>query len=55
MFIASDDTSNKIGDSVLICLENDPLKRVRKSKSLVIFIDERLSWSVHIDRVAKKV
>lgn len=55
MFIASDDNLNKICDSASIYLANKPLRKVRKSKSLGIFIDERLSWSVHIDTVAKKV
>ena len=55
MFIASDDMLNKIGDSTINTLAGEPIKRVRNSKSLGIAIDERLSWSVHINAVAKKV
>lgn len=55
MFIASDDSLNKISDSAIIYLGNKQLKRVRKSKSLGICIDERLSWTDHIDSVSKKV
>ena len=55
MFIASDDTLNKISDSTVIYLADEPLKRVRKSKSLGVYVDERLSWSPQIDAVAGKV
>ena len=54
MFIASD-MLNKIGDFTINTLAGEPIKRVRNSKSLGITIDERLSWSVHINAVAKKV
>ena len=46
---------NKIGDFTINTLAGEPIKRVRNSKSLGIAIDERLSWSVHINAVAKKV
>ena len=55
MFIASDDSLNKISDSAIIYLGHKQLKRVRKSKYLGIPIDERLSWAEHIDIVSKKV
>ena len=42
---ASDDTLNKISDSTVIYLADKPIKRVRKSKSLGVYVDERLSWS----------
>ena len=52
---ASDDTLNKISDSTVIYLADEPIKRVRKSKSLGVYVDERLSWSPQIDVVAGKV
>ena len=55
MFIASDDTLNKISDSTEIYLADKPIKRARKSKSLEVYVDERLSWSPQIDAVAGKV
>ena len=55
MFIASDDMLNKISDSTVIYLADKPIKRVRKSKSLGVYVDERLSLSPQIDAVAGKV
>ena len=44
---------NKISDAVAVYLGNNPIKRVRKSKSLGISIDERLGH--HIDVLSRKV
>ena len=38
-----------------IKLGDDPIKRVKVSKSLGVYIDEHLSWSNHIDQIAKKI
>ena len=32
-----------------------PIKRVRETKALGVYIDEFLSWEKHIDKIAKKV
>ena len=55
MYIASDNSLNKISDLATIHLANKQIRRVKKSKSLGITIDERLSWTDHIDMVSKKV
>ena len=55
MFIGSDDMLNKISDAVAVHFGNNPIKRVHKSKSLGIIIDERLSWTDHIDVLSRKV
>ena len=55
MYIASDNSLNKISDLATIHLANKQIRRVKKSKSLGITIDERLSWTDHIDIVSKKV
>ena len=36
-------------------LGSDTIKRVEASKSLGVYIDEHLSWSAHIDYIAKKI
>ena len=55
MFIGSDDMLNKISDAVAVQFGNNPIKRVHKSKSLGITINERLSWTDHIDVLSRKV
>ena len=55
MYIASDNSLNKISDLATIHLANKQIRTVKKSKSLGITIDERLSWTDHIDIVSKKV
>ena len=54
MFIGSNDMLNKINDAVAVQFGNNPIKRVHKSKSLGITIDERLSWT-NIDVLSRKV
>ena len=34
---------------------DDPIKRVKSAKSLSIYIDAHLSWSNHINYIAKKI
>ena len=34
---------------------NDPIKRVRDTKILGVYIDESLSWSKHIEEITKKI
>ena len=55
MYIASDNSLNKISDLATIHLANKQIRKVKKSKSLGITIDERLSWTDHIDIVSKNV
>ena len=38
-----------------ITMGDDPIKRVKASKSLGVHIDELLSWSNHVDQLAKKI
>ena len=55
MFIGSVENLNKLRNKPLLLMNNKPIKRVRKSKSLGVIIDEKLTWSEHIDSVAKKI
>ena len=34
---------------------DDPIKRLKASKSLGVHIDEHLTWSNHVDQLAKKI
>ena len=52
-YIASDNSLNKIRVLATIHLANKQI-RVRKSKLPGITIDERLSWTDHIDIVSRK-
>ena len=55
MFIASDDKLNKLRDMPYAFINNQPIKRVRSSKSLGVYIDERLAWTEQIDKASKKI
>lgn len=54
MFIGSDSSLKKVRDVPLIFLNGKQIKRVRKTESLGIIIDEKLSWDEHIAHVSKK-
>ena len=43
IFIASEDNLNKISDTAVIILGSKKLKRVRESKSLGVYVGEKLS------------
>ena len=55
MLVGSDQNLAKIRGIPLLFLNRQPIKRVRVTKSLGVLIDERLSWSDHIDSIAKKI
>jgi len=55
MFIASDDNLRKITSTPHIYLGKNPVKRVYSAKSLGVIIDDRMSWSAHIEYVCKKI
>ncbi|XP_044173114.1 uncharacterized protein LOC122957200 [Acropora millepora] len=38
-----------------ICIGSDPIKRVRDTKILGVYIDESLTWSKHIEEIAKTI
>ena len=38
-----------------ICIGSYPIKRVRDTKILGVYIDESLTWSKHIDEITKKI
>ena len=46
---------NKISNSTEIYFADKLIKRVRKSNSFGVYVDERLSWSPQIDAVVGKV
>ena len=55
MFIASDSSLDKLRDIPYLVLGGKLIKRVKVSKSLRIFIYERLSWRDHIDEISKTI
>ena len=55
MFIGSDDNLRKIRDVPHLHLGDTTMKRVHSSKSVGVYIDERLSWDAHIDYISKRV
>jgi hypothetical protein len=48
MFIGSDQNLDKLRDVSLLFLKNKVIKRIKATKSLVVHIDERLTWHEHI-------
>ena len=38
-----------------VCIGSDPIKRVRDTKILGVYIDESLTWSKHIEEITKKI
>ena len=54
MFIGSDNNLDKIRNTPLLYFDKKPIKRVRVTKSLGVYIDERLSWLDHINNMSKK-
>ena len=38
-----------------ICIESDPIKRVRDTKVLGVYIDESLTWSRHNEVIPKTI
>ena len=55
MFIGSDDNLRKIRDVPHLHLGDTTMKRLHSSKSVGVYIDERLSWDAHIDYISKRV
>jgi hypothetical protein len=55
MFIASDSNLDNLRDMPYLVLGGKPIKRVKVTKSLEMFIDERLSWRDHIDKISKTI
>ena len=44
-----------IDEALSISINNEPIKRVRSSKTLGLHIEETLSWSKHVEHIFKKV
>ena len=55
LFIGSDDNLRKINDKSYISIDNNPIERVSESKTIGVVVDERLSWTAHIDYISKKI
>ena len=55
LFIGSDANLNKISWSPKVYIDDNPVKRVESSKTLGVHIDQKLSWSDHVNVVVKKV
>ena len=55
LLVCSNYKSAQLALPLKIKLGDDPIKRVKVSKSLGVYIDEHLSWSNHIDHIAKKI
>ena len=55
LFIGSDDNLRKINDKSAISIDNNPIERVSDSKTIGVVVDERLTWTAHIDYISKKI
>ena len=55
MIIASNYKLLNLANIPFIHIDNNPLQRVEYSKSLGVFIDEKLAWTKHIDHMSKKI
>ena len=55
MLIGSRQRLAKIPLEPNICIGSDPIKRVRDTKILGVYIDEPLTWSKHIEEIAKTI
>ena len=55
ILIGSRHNINNILATPKVFVGDIPIKRVRETKALGIYIDEFLSWEKHIDKIAKKV
>ena len=55
MLIASKYRLENIPRSPQLRIDSTPITRVQKSESVGVWIDEKLTWSEHIDSVANKV
>ena len=38
-----------------VCIGIDPIKRVKYTKILGVYIDESLTWSEHVEEIAKMI
>ena len=55
ILIGSRHNINNILATPKVFVGDIPIKRVRETKALGVYIDEFLSWEKHIDKIAKKV
>ena len=55
MIIGSRQRLNTQCDEVNIRIDDEIIKRVDRTKSLGLTIDDRLSWSNHVDEICRKV
>ena len=55
MLIGSGEKIKNIRNIPHIFMYDDPIKRVKCTKSLGVRIDEELTWTVHIDYISKKI
>ena len=55
MLIASDYQLANLGHILQVLLGNINIQRTNSSKSLGVHIDERLSWSNHVENISKKI
>ena len=55
MLIGSRQRLSTLSDTLEISIDNIPIEQVSSVKSLVIYIDENLTWHSHIDKLCEKI
>ena len=55
MLIGSRQRLSTLSDTLEISIDNIPIEQVSSVKSLVIYIDENLTWHSHIDKLSEKI
>ena len=55
MLIRSRQRLAKLPFESSVCIGSDPIKKVKDTKILGVYIDESLTWSKHIEQITKKI
>ena len=55
MLIASRQRLSTLPNTLELSINNVPINRVSSVKSLVVLIDENLTWQTHIDKLTKMI
>ena len=55
MFIGSRQTLARLSFEPNLCIGRDPIKRIKYTKTLRVYVDDSLTWSKHVKEVSKNI
>ena len=55
MLIGSRQRLSTLSDTLELSIDNVPIEKVSSVKSLGIYVDENLTWYLHVDKLCKKI